>query len=119
MNFQIDERLVLPEWAVIPLHAGKLTGLSALMAAHAEYGGERTLKPADRSRFPCSPIHRDVGGSAATLSTVDDFCLARFGFVRCHRLCLLVLGRAMFLKQRMVRTTDAVGWRLLLLYLLA
>jgi hypothetical protein len=60
VKLQIDERLVLPEWAVIPLHAGTLTKPIALMAASAEDGGERTLKPADRSRVPCCPIHRDV-----------------------------------------------------------
>ncbi|OOQ91539.1 integral membrane protein [Penicillium brasilianum] len=72
----IDERLVLPEWAVIPLHAGTLTGLIALMAASAEDGGERTLKPADRSRVPCCPVHRDVNRSAAAVPTVDNFRLA-------------------------------------------
>lgn len=105
MKFQIDERLVLPEWAVIPLHAGTLTGLIALMAASAEDGGERTLKPADRSRVPCCPIHRDVNRSAPAVPTLDNFRLACSWFVWRYRLRLLVLGGAMFLQQRMVRTT--------------
>lgn len=49
---QIDERLVLPEWAVIPLHAGTLT---RLMAAHAENGGDHTLTPATDLGFHAVP----------------------------------------------------------------
>jgi hypothetical protein len=91
---QIDERLVVPDWAVIPLHAGTLTELTA---AHAENSGERALKPLGRYRFPRSPIHRDVGGSTVPLSTVDNFRSPIAGPVWHHCVWVLVLGRAMLL----------------------
>lgn len=43
---------MLPEWAVIPLHAGTLT---RLMAAHAGNGGEHTLTPATDLGFHAIP----------------------------------------------------------------
>lgn len=88
-SVQIDERLVLPDWAVIPLHAGALTDLTA---AHAENSGKRALTLVSRSRFSCGPIYRDVGGSAVALSSVDNLCPSFAGLVRYHRLRVLVLG---------------------------
>lgn len=88
-SVQIDERLVLPDWAVIPLHAGALTNLTA---ADTENSGERALTLECRSRFPCGPIYRDVGGSAVAVSSVDNLCPSFTGLVQCHCLRVLVLG---------------------------
>ena len=88
-SVQIDERLVLPDWAVIPLHAGALADLTA---AHAENSGERALTLVGRSRFSCGPIYRDVGGFAVALASLDNLCPPFPGLVRYYRLRVLVLG---------------------------